>query len=48
MTREIRFIKKSELDKYSMSDWYQFFKAAERYNYIVTDDNGNIISGEEV
>lgn len=44
--KEKRYIKKSTLEKYTIPEWIIFFKSAEVYKYIVTDNNGNVI--EEV
>lgn len=41
--KEKRYIKKSTLEKYTIPEWMIFFKSAEVYEYIVTDDNGNVI-----
>ena len=41
--KEKRYIKKSTLNNYSESEWLTFFKSAEIYDYIVTDDVGEII-----
>jgi hypothetical protein len=41
--KEKRYIKKSTLNNYSESEWLTFFKSAEIYDYIVTDDAGEII-----
>ena len=41
--KEKRYIKKSTLEKYSIPEWMIFFKSAEVYDYIVIDDDGNII-----
>ena len=44
--KEKRYIKKSTLEKYTIPEWMIFFKSAEVYEYIVTDDNGNVIEEE--
>ena len=44
--KEKRYIKKSEVEKFSIPQWMRFLKSAEIYDYIFIDDNGNII--EEV
>ena len=44
--KEKRYIKKSTLEKYTIPEWMIFFRSTEVYEYIVTDDNGNVIEEE--
>lgn len=41
--KEKRYIKRSEVEKFSIPQWMRFFKSAEIYDYILIDDNGKII-----
>ena len=41
--KEKRYIYKSDLEKYSIPEWIRFLKLAEKYEYILLDNNGNVI-----
>lgn len=41
--REKRYITKSALEKMSIPEWLHFLKLCEKFEYIVTDDNGIIL-----
>lgn len=41
--KEKRYIKRSEVEKFSIPQWMRFLKSAEIYDYILIDDDGKII-----
>lgn len=48
MTKEKRYIKKSDLEKMSTPEWLRLLKTSETVEYIMTDDDGNVITDESI